>query len=79
VVEAKPDKDGLVYKKINGIKTAACIYHKGAYENLGKSYAILFKWIEENGYKVLNNCRELFCTIISKQIKCCGQAADLGR
>ncbi len=60
VVEAKPDKDGLVYKTINGVKTAACIYHKGAYENLGKSYAILFKWIEENEYMVTGNCRESF-------------------
>ncbi len=60
VVEAKPDKDGLVYKTINGVKTAACIYHKGAYENLGKSYALLFQWIEGNGYMAMDNGRESF-------------------
>jgi len=34
--------------------------HKGDYAGLPKAYAYAFKWIEENGYQVLDNPRESY-------------------
>ena len=39
---------------------AVCIYHKGAYENLGEAYAFIMKYIEENGYEILEFPRERY-------------------
>jgi effector-binding domain-containing protein len=60
VLKAHKNEDGIIYKKIDEVKTAACFYHKGEYSTLGKSYAEVFKWIEENGYKVIDNPRESY-------------------
>lgn len=40
--------------------TAVCIYHKGAYDNLRDSYNILLKFIEDNGYEIIDNPRECY-------------------
>ena len=36
------------------------IYHQGAYENLGEAYAFIFKYAEDNGYKVAGFSRESY-------------------
>lgn len=60
VVKAGPNSDGVSYKTIPAIPAAACIYHKGPYEQLGRSYAAIMKWIEENGYQVADLPRESY-------------------
>ncbi|MGN1311917.1 MAG: MerR family transcriptional regulator [Bacilli bacterium] len=40
--------------------TAVCIYHKGSYENLRQSYNIILKYIEDNGYEIVDNVRECY-------------------
>jgi DNA-binding transcriptional MerR regulator len=60
VVKKLPDADGLVYKKIEGSEKAACIYHRGPYEKLGNSYAVIMKWIESNKHDIAGNPRESF-------------------
>lgn len=40
--------------------TAVCIYHKGPYENLRESYNIILKYIEDNGYEIIDNARECY-------------------
>jgi len=60
VVEGKKDEDGITYKEIDGVESAACFFHKGPYSTLGKSYAELFKWIEENGYRAIDKPRESY-------------------
>ena len=40
--------------------TAVCIYHKGSYENLRDSYNIIIKYIEDNGYEIIDNPRECY-------------------
>jgi len=37
-----------------------CIYHKGAYDELGKSYAKILKYIEENNYEIVDYPRECY-------------------
>lgn len=34
--------------------------HKGSYSGLSRAYAYAFKWIEENGYKAVDNPRESY-------------------
>jgi DNA-binding transcriptional MerR regulator len=60
VVEARGDGDGVIYKKIPAVRTAAVIMHKGPYEDLGKSYSAVFSWIEDNRYIIDGNPRESF-------------------
>ena len=40
--------------------TAACIFHKGSYADFPKTYAVLLKYIEENGYEIAGNIRESY-------------------
>lgn len=37
--------------------------HKGAYAGLAKAYAFAFKWIEENGYIIIDSPLENYITI----------------
>lgn len=36
------------------------IYHKGAYDQIGKAYAYIMKYAEENGYKIAGLARESY-------------------
>jgi len=54
------NKDGIVYKQIKGVKTAACLYHKGPYHRLGESYSKILSWIEENNYEIVGQVRESY-------------------
>lgn len=60
VANKLPDADGVVYKQIEGVPTAACILHKGPYSTIGKSYETLFSWVERNGYEVADDPRESY-------------------
>lgn len=40
--------------------TAVCIYHKGSYDNLRDSYNTILKYIEDNGYEIIDNARECY-------------------
>jgi len=60
VVDFCNNEDGIVYKKIKKVEKAACIFHKGDYESLGKSYSNLMTWIKENGYIMNGHSRESY-------------------
>ena len=60
-------KDAEPFKENNSIKftdipeeTCICIYHKGAYNELGKSYSKILKYIEENNYEMKDYPRECY-------------------
>ena len=53
------ETDSVKFMKSNPI-TAVCIYHKGAYNNLRDSYNIILKYIEDNGYEIIDNARECY-------------------
>lgn len=55
----KPDFDNIRFKKLQSIP-AASVMHKGSYNELSKAYAYAFKWIEENGYKIVGAARESY-------------------
>lgn len=59
VTELKQDREDLEFKLIPEVK-AACIYHKGSYDSLPKTYASVLKYIEENGYTICGHIRESY-------------------
>ncbi|MGH4138324.1 MerR family transcriptional regulator [Clostridium sp.] len=60
VTEMKEDSDMIKFKKIAKVEAAACVLHKGSYSDLPKAYAALLKWIEENGFELIDNPRESY-------------------
>lgn len=59
VTEMKPDFDHIHFKRMEPV-TAVSVMHKGAYAGLQQAYAYAFKWIEENGYVVVDAPRESY-------------------
>ena len=60
VTEFGKNSGDIVFKKVPTVKEAATVFHKGPYSSLGQTYAFLFKWIEDNGYKAVESPRESF-------------------
>lgn len=59
VTERKADSGDLKLKFFPEIPKAACMFHKGSYGEIHKSYTMLLNYIEENGYEIDGNMREL--------------------
>lgn len=61
VKEKEPFKenDSIKFKQLEE-ETCICIYHKGAYEELGNSYNKILKYIEENHYEIKDSPRECY-------------------
>lgn len=51
VTKLLPDANGLSFKIMPKVDTAACLFHKGPYDTLPKAYFALTSWMENNGYK----------------------------
>jgi effector-binding domain-containing protein len=49
----------IKFKKLPSVM-AVTVMHKGPYSELGKAYAYIFKWIEDNGYAILDKPRESY-------------------
>lgn len=60
VTEKKPDHENVKFKVLPKVPKAACIFHKGSYNDLHRSYAMLLRYIEENGYEICGNVRESY-------------------
>lgn len=59
VTEKKKDTDGVKFQELPQIQ-AACIYHKGSYDEFPRTYETILKYIEENGYEICGNIREKY-------------------
>jgi len=59
VTKAGKESETIKFEKLKSVK-AVCTYHKGPYVTLGKSYAFIIKWIEDNGYKICAPIREMY-------------------
>lgn len=60
VTEMKKAQGNLCFKRFPAITTAACIFHRGCYDDLPKSYAKILRYVEENGYEISGNIRESY-------------------
>lgn len=57
VVEEKEERDGLYFKTFPEV-TVACVFHKGTYATLPKSYESVLRFVEENGFEIAGPIRE---------------------
>lgn len=60
VTEIKTDALGLTFKTIPQVQQAACLFHKGSYQQFPKAYYALVKWMEANGYEPADFPRESY-------------------
>ena len=42
------------------VEKMACLVHQGPCENLKLAYAAITGWIEDNGYRIIGNEREIY-------------------
>lgn len=59
VTELKEDRGDLKFKEMPEA-SAACIFHKGSYDTLPKSYAMVLEYSEDNGYTICGHIRESY-------------------
>ncbi|MGN0431789.1 MAG: MerR family transcriptional regulator [Lachnospiraceae bacterium] len=59
VTEKKEDTDMVKFKEFPEIR-AASIYHRGSYNDFHRTYAVILKYIEKNGYEICGNIREMY-------------------
>jgi DNA-binding transcriptional MerR regulator len=60
VTEKKEDSDMLSFKVIPKVGTAACVLHKGSYNDFPKAYGALLQWMDENGFELIDKPRESY-------------------
>ena len=53
------EADGVKFIEIPEVEVVS-IYHKGSYSNLRASYDVILKFIESNGYQIVDNVRECY-------------------
>lgn len=60
VVEARKDSELVQFKTIKKVPKAACVLHKGPYNEFPKAYQAVLEYIEENGYEIAGYPRESY-------------------
>ena len=60
VTELKKDSDMVKFKRIPKVEMAACVLHKGDYKYFPKAYSAVIRFIEENGYEIIDSPRESY-------------------
>ena len=51
--------DGVVFRDFPAV-TVVSVLHRGSYDSLGKAYAYAMQWVEQNGYRIVDNVRESY-------------------
>ena len=59
VTEEKKGQEGLFFSVLPEIQ-AACIFHKGSYNNFASSYETVLRYVEENDYEIVGAIREKY-------------------
>ena len=59
VTEAGVENERIKFRTVPAAKVLS-IMHKGAYEQFGEAYAVIYKYAEDNGYTVTGNSRECY-------------------
>jgi effector-binding domain-containing protein len=55
-----PTTKRIVSHELPEIEQAACLIHKGPYENFNQAYKALMTWVETNGYLIAGPNREVY-------------------
>ncbi len=67
-VQENTEVEGVETKRLGRAK-AASIIHKGSFDELGKSFEEIFKWIDENKHKVNGPVREIYLDSSTTEIQ----------
>ena len=59
VTEFGKESDLIKFRRTDPVRVLS-VYHRGAYEQLGETYAYLRKYAEDNGYTVADAPRECY-------------------
>ena len=59
VDELLNNQQGFTFKETAPIEQAASVLISGDYKNMSKAFSCLGKWIEENGYTISGNARQV--------------------
>ena len=59
VTEPGKDTELITFRELPEVQ-AACIYHRGSYDDFPKTYERILKFIEENGYQICGNIRDSY-------------------
>lgn len=60
VTAPRADSKNVRFKTIQAVREAACILHRGRYDDLRSSYNALFSWVEANGWVPTDHPRESY-------------------
>lgn len=60
VIKLYPSQDGVVYKKLEQVDKAACLFHRGDYDYLDDTYAKLYQWLADNHLEIDGDIRECY-------------------
>jgi effector-binding domain-containing protein len=55
-----PGQKRVIVYELPVIESAACVIHKGPYENFNQAYKALLAWVESNGYQISGPNREIY-------------------
>ncbi|MBN1429115.1 MAG: MerR family transcriptional regulator [Anaerolineae bacterium] len=50
----------MTVSDLPAVDKMACLIHKGSYARLGETYQAFWQWIEANGYRIVEPCREVY-------------------
>jgi effector-binding domain-containing protein len=50
----------ICISKLPEVELMACVVHRGDYSKIGQAYSALMAWIEQNGYRITGNEREIY-------------------
>lgn len=56
---SEPDASGVGVKKVESAQVASTV-HKGPFDGVGKAYAMLWEWINANGYEIIGAPEEVY-------------------
>ena len=62
IKKAIASSDKVKVYELPGLEQAACIIHKGPYENFNDAYNALMTWMQKNGYQADGPDREVYLT-----------------
>jgi DNA-binding transcriptional MerR regulator len=50
----------MTVTELPAVERMACLIHKGSYGTLCETYQAFWRWIEANGYRIVDPCREVY-------------------
>jgi effector-binding domain-containing protein len=55
-----PANKRVKFKELPAVEQMASTIHHGDYSGFGQAYAALMGWIDKNGYRITDHCREIY-------------------